>query len=85
MNNYKTKFKKGDRVRCIDAGAGNHITTGKEYLVTKSEYDGGNECLYINVPADDVGEAIVFSWRFELVTLTPFQRSVQDYICAELG
>lgn len=85
MNNYKMKFKKGDRVRCIDAGARNNITTGKEYLVTKDEHALGNKCVYVHVPADDGGDAVVFSWRFELVTLTPFQRSVQDYIRAELG
>lgn len=59
-------FKKGDKVRCIDASFRN-LTEGDVYEVEVSEYKGANNDSFIKVKNDDGSLKEFWASRFELV------------------
>lgn len=64
VHKASTEFKKGDKVRCIDAGQNSYITEGKEYPII--HIDDKNEGLFITI-ADDRNKAQEYlTARFEL-------------------
>lgn len=67
-----SKFKAGDRVRCVEAGSV-YFTKGKEYLVT-SGTDSETELRIKDNDGDVISPALS---RFELVTDTPRPDPVQ--------
>lgn len=59
-------FKKGDKVKCIDASFRN-LTEGDVYEVEVSEYKGANDDSFIQVKNDDGSVKEFWASRFELV------------------
>lgn len=60
------KFKRGDKVRCVDTGAGgNDLTVGKVYEVGVDTRDGG-----VRLVRDDINtfDRFYFNERFELAS-----------------
>lgn len=64
VHKASTEFKKGDKIRCINAGQNSYITEGKEYPII--HIDDKNEGLFITI-ADDRNKAQEYlTARFEL-------------------
>ena len=59
--NDVNKFKVGDVVKCIDAGAYNYLTVGKEYVLLDVNNDGE-----VKVEDDEGGCYYYYSYRIEL-------------------
>lgn len=63
-----TVFKKGDRVICVDAGTGNFLEEGREYVVHRA-WDDGNTAL-VQVPTNK-GISQFWATRFVPVATPP--------------
>lgn len=61
-----SKYKIGDKVRCIDQGSNLFITKGVIYKVV--DFDDG---IFVKVIDDNNTTTVIFSSRFELVEETP--------------
>ena len=61
-----SKFKAGDKVRCVDAGINRHLYNGGVYTVVYTKVLAGDEYVYVLASNGDTHG--YFAHRFELVT-----------------